>query len=76
MFSTSKVYSFYSIIECNAEKDIFPLITALGIGCLFQVPIIALQAAMPMKDMATASSASGLMFLRSVSPSLWALQRS
>ncbi|KIJ16139.1 hypothetical protein PAXINDRAFT_113909 [Paxillus involutus ATCC 200175] len=48
----------------DAEKEIFPLITALGIGCLFQVPIVALQAAMPMKDMATASS--GLVFLRTV----------
>ncbi|KIK74351.1 hypothetical protein PAXRUDRAFT_175975, partial [Paxillus rubicundulus Ve08.2h10] len=35
-----------------------------GIGCLFQVPLVALQAAMPLKDMATASS--GYMFLRTV----------
>ncbi|KAF8838015.1 MFS general substrate transporter [Paxillus ammoniavirescens] len=48
----------------DAEKEIFPLITALGVGCLLQVPIVALQAAMPMKDMATASS--GLIFLRTV----------
>ncbi|KIK90429.1 hypothetical protein PAXRUDRAFT_681387 [Paxillus rubicundulus Ve08.2h10] len=48
----------------DAEKEIFPLIAALGIGCLFQVPIIALQAAMPMKDMATASSS--VIFLRTV----------
>ncbi|KAF8843661.1 MFS general substrate transporter [Paxillus ammoniavirescens] len=48
----------------DAEKEIFPLITSLGIGCLFQTPLIALQAAMPLKDMATASSA--YMFLRTV----------
>ncbi|KIJ68901.1 hypothetical protein HYDPIDRAFT_79646 [Hydnomerulius pinastri MD-312] len=48
----------------NAEKEVFPLIATLGIGCLFQIPLIALQAAMPLKDMATASS--GFMFLRTV----------
>ncbi|KIJ16696.1 hypothetical protein PAXINDRAFT_98514 [Paxillus involutus ATCC 200175] len=48
----------------DAEKEIFPLIATLGIGCLFQVPLIALQAAMPLKDMATASS--GYYFLRTV----------
>ncbi|KAF8843668.1 MFS general substrate transporter [Paxillus ammoniavirescens] len=48
----------------DAEKEVFPLIATLGIGCLFQVPLIALQAAMPLKDMATASS--GFMFLRTV----------
>jgi hypothetical protein len=62
MFTTSKVYSLCSEIECSAEKEIFPLIATLGIGCLFQVPLIALQAAMPLKDMATASS--GYYFLR------------
>ena len=51
------VYPIYS-----AKQEVFPLITALGIGCLFQVPLVALQAAMPMKDMATASS--GFMFIR------------
>ncbi|KIJ16698.1 hypothetical protein PAXINDRAFT_112681 [Paxillus involutus ATCC 200175] len=45
-------------------QNIFPLIASLGIGCLFQVPLVALQAAMPLKDMATASSA--YMFLRTV----------
>ncbi|KAF9218213.1 hypothetical protein BS17DRAFT_791914 [Gyrodon lividus] len=48
----------------DAEKEVFPLIATLGIGCLFQVPLVALQAAMPIKDMATASS--GFMFLRTV----------
>ncbi|KAF8843667.1 MFS general substrate transporter [Paxillus ammoniavirescens] len=48
----------------DAEKEIYPLIATLGIGCLFQVPLVALQAAMPLKDMATASS--GFMFLRTV----------
>ncbi|KAF8550440.1 MFS general substrate transporter [Imleria badia] len=47
-----------------AEQEVFPLIAAIGIGCLFQVPLVALQAAMPLKDMATASS--GFMFLRTV----------
>ncbi|KAN0076836.1 Major facilitator superfamily domain containing protein [Tylopilus felleus] len=47
-----------------ATQEVFPMIAALGIGCLFQVPLVALQAAMPLKDMATASS--GFMFLRTV----------
>ncbi|KAF8121969.1 MFS general substrate transporter [Boletus edulis] len=51
-----------------AEQEIFPLIAALGIGCLFQVPLIALQAAMPLKDMATASS--GFVFIRTVGGSV------
>ncbi|KAG1833302.1 hypothetical protein DFJ58DRAFT_822323, partial [Suillus subalutaceus] len=29
-----------------------PLIASLGIGCVFQTPLIAIQAAMPLKDMA------------------------
>ncbi|KAI9574224.1 MFS general substrate transporter [Boletus coccyginus] len=40
-----------------ATQEIYPLIVSLGIGCLLQVPLVALQAAMPLKDMATASSA-------------------
>ncbi|KAF8842620.1 hypothetical protein BDN67DRAFT_1067587 [Paxillus ammoniavirescens] len=64
MSSTSEVYSHCSTIECSAEKEVFPLIATLGIDCLFQAPLLALQAAMPMKDVATASS--GFMFLRTV----------
>ncbi|KAF8843669.1 MFS general substrate transporter [Paxillus ammoniavirescens] len=48
----------------DAEKEIFPLIAALGISSLNQVPLVALQAAMPLKDMATASS--GYVFLRTL----------
>lgn len=46
----------------SAKMEVYPMVTALGIGCLFQIPLIALQAAMPIKDMAT--SASAFMFLR------------
>ncbi|KAG2137519.1 MFS general substrate transporter [Suillus clintonianus] len=48
----------------NAAKEIYPLITSIGIGCLFQSPLIAIQAAMPIKDMATSTSA--FMFLRTL----------
>ncbi|KAL4068097.1 MFS general substrate transporter [Scleroderma citrinum] len=48
----------------NAEKELYPFIAALGVGSLFQVPVVALQAAMPLKDMATASGA--YLFLRAV----------
>lgn len=41
------------------ERAIFPLIAAFGTGCLFQVPLIGLQAAMPLKDMATSTSTFG-----------------
>ncbi|KAF7305038.1 MFS domain-containing protein [Mycena kentingensis (nom. inval.)] len=40
-----------------AKQAIFPLVAALGTGCLFQTPLIGLQAAMPLKDMATSTSA-------------------
>ncbi|KAF9454660.1 MFS amino acid permease [Macrolepiota fuliginosa MF-IS2] len=47
-----------------AIKVVFPLIAALGLGCLFQTPLIALQAAMPLKDMATTTATFG--FLRTL----------
>ncbi|KAI8998659.1 MFS amino acid permease [Trametes punicea] len=40
-----------------AEQALYPLVTAVGIGCLFQTPLIGLQAAMPLKDMATSTAA-------------------
>ena len=43
-------------------QEIFPLIAGLGLGGLFQVPLIGMQAAMPLKDMAT--STGGLMLVR------------
>ncbi|KAG7447925.1 MFS general substrate transporter [Guyanagaster necrorhizus] len=48
----------------TAEKILFPLIAALGLGTMFQVPLIALQAAMPLKDMATSTAAFG--FIRTL----------
>ncbi|KAG2158308.1 MFS general substrate transporter, partial [Suillus bovinus] len=48
----------------TAEKEVYPLIAALGIGCLFQTPLIGLQAAMPLKDMAT--STGTFVFLRTL----------
>ncbi|KAG2047840.1 MFS general substrate transporter [Suillus hirtellus] len=47
-----------------AAQEIYPLITSLGVGCLFQSPLIAIQAAMPIKDMAT--STGTFMFLRTL----------
>jgi hypothetical protein len=48
----------------TAKKVIYPFIAAIGIGCLVQTPLIALQAAMPLKDMATTTGAFG--FLRTM----------
>ncbi|KAG1730746.1 MFS general substrate transporter [Suillus lakei] len=48
----------------TAEQEIYPFIAALGAGCLFYTPLIAVQAAMPVKDMAT--STGTLAFLRTL----------
>ncbi|EJD04044.1 MFS general substrate transporter [Fomitiporia mediterranea MF3/22] len=40
----------------GAERALYPLIAAVGTGCQFQIPLIALQAAMPLKDMATSTA--------------------
>ncbi|KIK40350.1 hypothetical protein CY34DRAFT_13769 [Suillus luteus UH-Slu-Lm8-n1] len=47
-----------------AEQEIYPLITSFGVGCLFHSPLIAVQAAMPVKDMATSTGA--FMFIRTL----------
>ncbi|KAF8342219.1 major facilitator superfamily domain-containing protein [Cantharellus anzutake] len=43
------------------QQEICLCIAAIGTGCLFQTPLIALQAAMPLKDMATSTSAFTLL---------------
>ncbi|KAG2067607.1 MFS general substrate transporter [Suillus decipiens] len=47
-----------------AAQEIYPFVASLGIGCLFQTPLIAIQAAMPLKDMATSTGA--FLFLRAL----------
>ncbi|KAJ7510006.1 MFS general substrate transporter [Mycena galericulata] len=47
-----------------AREAVFPLVAAIGVGCLFQTPLIGLQAAMPIKDMATSTSTFG--FIRTL----------
>ncbi|KAG9008439.1 hypothetical protein FRB94_013263 [Tulasnella sp. JGI-2019a] len=37
------------------------LVAAIGVGCLFVTPMLAIQAAMPLKDMAVATATLGLM---------------
>lgn len=48
----------------TAKKEVFPLVAAIGFGALFQINLIALQAAMPLKDMATSTAAFG--FIRAL----------
>ncbi|KAF9526981.1 MFS amino acid permease [Crepidotus variabilis] len=48
----------------TAEKVVLPLVAATGLGCLFQSPLIGLQAAMPHKDMATSTATFG--FIRTM----------
>ncbi|KAN0140986.1 MFS general substrate transporter [Lactarius tabidus] len=48
----------------TAEKTLYPLIAAFGLGALFPTPLIALQAAMPLKDLATSTGTFG--FLRTM----------
>ncbi|KAG8732166.1 hypothetical protein FRC11_000294 [Ceratobasidium sp. 423] len=43
-----------------AKQEIFLAVAALGVGSLFQTPLVGLHAAMPLKDMATATAAFGL----------------
>lgn len=44
----------------KAEQEIYPLIAGLGLGCLFQTPVIVLTAAMPPKEMASSTAAMAL----------------
>ncbi|KAK7019659.1 hypothetical protein VNI00_018044 [Paramarasmius palmivorus] len=41
----------------RAEKELYPFVAALGLGCLFQVPTVAFQASMPLADMAASTTA-------------------
>ncbi|KAL0064722.1 hypothetical protein AAF712_008268 [Marasmius tenuissimus] len=41
----------------RAEKVVYLLVAAIGTGCLFQVPTIAIQASMPLSEMATTTTA-------------------
>ncbi|KZS98567.1 MFS general substrate transporter [Sistotremastrum niveocremeum HHB9708] len=43
-----------------AKVEIWLLVAGIGIGCLFQPPLIALQAAMPINVMATSTATFGL----------------
>lgn len=47
-----------------AEKILYPLVAGLGLGSLFQVPMVGLMAAMPTKDIAT--SVAAYSFLRTM----------
>ncbi|TCD64545.1 hypothetical protein EIP91_003983 [Steccherinum ochraceum] len=48
----------------EAEKVLYLFIAAIGVGCLFQTPLIGLQASMPLKDMATTTGTFG--FIRTL----------
>ncbi|KAJ7581208.1 MFS general substrate transporter [Mycena floridula] len=48
----------------TAKKVLLPMVASFGLGSLFQVPLIALQAAMPIKDMATTTGTFG--FIRTM----------
>ncbi|KAG8923269.1 hypothetical protein FRC00_006468 [Tulasnella sp. 408] len=45
----------------RAKEILYQLVAAIGTGALFMTPLLAIQAAMPQKDMATATAAFGLM---------------
>ncbi|KAL8279315.1 hypothetical protein RQP46_008352 [Phenoliferia psychrophenolica] len=44
----------------RAKQEIYLLLAAFGTGALFQTPLVALQAAVPISDMATATASLGL----------------
>jgi len=45
----------------RVREVFFLIVPAIGTGCLFQTPLIGIQAAMPVKDMATATATLGLL---------------
>ncbi|THU87242.1 MFS general substrate transporter, partial [Dendrothele bispora CBS 962.96] len=60
-------YGLMIMLDANSnipEKVLYPFVAALGFGCLFQTPLIGLQAAMPLRDMATSTGAFG--FIRTL----------
>ncbi|KIO29864.1 hypothetical protein M407DRAFT_20934 [Tulasnella calospora MUT 4182] len=44
-----------------AKQVVYLIVAAIGTGCLFQTPLMGIQAAMPQKDMATVTSTFGLL---------------
>ncbi|KAG8742710.1 hypothetical protein FRC10_000984 [Ceratobasidium sp. 414] len=42
------------------KQEVILAVAAIGVGCLFQTPLIGLHAAMPLKDMVTATATFGL----------------
>ena len=57
-------YGLFIMLEQDtsvAKQEIWLLVGGIGIGCLFQPPLIGLQAAMPLKDMATSTATFGLL---------------
>ena len=63
--------SLYVFISClfllalifffSAAQVIYPLIAGLGCGSMFQLCIVGLQAAMPLRDMATSTATMGML---------------
>ena len=52
----SPVFDGYRMFY-RAEKLLYTLVASIGYGPMFTVPLVALQAAMPLKDMATSTAA-------------------
>jgi len=55
-------YGLMILLKANANvamQVLFPFVAAMGLGNLFQTPLIGLQAAMPLKDMATSTATFG-----------------
>ena len=44
----------------RAEQEIYPGIAGLGLGCLFQTPLVALQSAMPLSEMGVTTATMAL----------------
>lgn len=45
----------------TAKQEIWQVVTGIGIGCMFQPPLLGLQAAMPTRDMATSTAVFALL---------------
>ena len=51
---------FLQVLD-RARQILFLIVPSIGVGCLFQTPLIGLQAAMPVKDMPVATATLGLL---------------
>jgi hypothetical protein len=61
VYASVPLLHWFLLTLSSAKQEIWLLICGIGIGCIFQPPLIALQASMPLSLMATSTATLGLM---------------